>query len=102
MKLTFTGPSATAAAVILAGTSLRHLVYGSGPLRLSDVDNDCGTLEVDLSWRWSSGEVLLINLLEMLSEGAGQLSISLCYIDARCDSETARVCREAVALLDAA
>jgi hypothetical protein len=109
MKLTFTGQPAVAAATILAGTSLRYLISESGPLRLSDVDNDCGTLDIDDGWRWSSGEKWLNELLYSISlygddsrDGGARAYLALGCIEARCDSETARVCREAVALLDAA
>jgi hypothetical protein len=111
MKLTFTGQPATAATTILAGTSLRYLVSESGPIRSTVVTmyrEDDGThwvdgvaLEFDDGWRWSSGEERLLDLLTDISDGQDS-TVALAQVDDRCDSETVRVCRAAVALLDAA
>lgn len=99
MILTFTAPGAALAAVaIIADTSLQYLVSSTGPIRAVQTDDEF-SLEVDLYWRWSSGEKLLVQLVSDLAT-MGRTDL-LPAIREGCDHETYLTVRRSLTLLGA-
>jgi hypothetical protein len=94
MILTFTGQGVLAAHHLIDNTSLRPLM-GGPPWPLDPHwDGETLTIKTDDGWRFSSGEVVLLRILNTLSHGRGISPGNLTALD----PGTAAVVVEAIAI----